>query len=97
MIRFIRRIYKRLTIRSRADRIGTELTHGDSIIPLPVSWRVDMDDNHLWRHLLRLNRITRGHKPFRRPKNPNISIYKTPWEANWYLKHIGVKKKEVAA
>ena len=93
MIGFIRRIYKRLTIRSRADRIGTELTQGDLVIPLPISWRVDMDDSHLWRHLVRLNRIRRGLKPFKRPVKPNLSLINgTSWESEWYLERIGVKK-----
>jgi hypothetical protein len=80
----------KIGVRKRAYNLGVQLTNGDSVIPM--SWTVDTSNLHLMRHLVRLKRISRGLKPFKRPDNPNISIYGCPWESEWYLKYVGCAK-----
>ena len=72
---WLRRLGKRLTIRRRAYYRGADLNEGFTFLAANIGGqelRVPKDhETPEWRntarHLIRLNRIQRGHKPFRKP------------------------------
>lgn len=88
-MKWFKLLIKRLSVRRRAYLKGVELTYGDSALPLMNL--LPLDDKHYLRHLVRLNRIARGLKPFKKPDNTDISIYGTPWDSEWYCSHINLR------
>lgn len=89
----LKRFWKWFTIKRRADQKGTDMTHGDLPIPIP-SFCLPLEDNHYLRYLVRLDRIRRGLKAFKRPNTKDLSLISGhPWDAQWYCEHIGLEVK----
>lgn len=72
----LKRLIRRLTIRRRAHRRGYDLNEGFTFLVGQVGRNLEIrvptgHDTPEWantaRHLIRLNRIKNGHKPFRKP------------------------------
>ena len=78
-------LWKKLTVKRRAYLRGVNLTHGNAVIPMTMF--LPLNDKRYCRHLLRLNRISRGLKPFQLPKKRKFS-----WDGEWYAQWCGAAK-----